>query len=75
MYGIDDFIAIVNPPEAAILAVGAIQVHPCFVGGDLKPLSVCKFNLSVDHRVSDGAESAQFLTELKKYLEEPFHLI
>lgn len=75
MYGIDDFIAIINPPEAAILAVGAVQVQPKFVGGVWEPCSTARFNLTVDHRVSDGAEAARYLKELKTHLEEPIYLI
>jgi Pyruvate/2-oxoglutarate dehydrogenase complex, dihydrolipoamide acyltransferase (E2) component, and related enzymes len=75
MFGIDDFVAIINPPEAAILAVGAVQVQPKFMDGTWIPCSMAKFNLSIDHRVSDGAEAARYLKELKTYLEEPIHLI
>lgn len=75
MYGIDEFCAIINPPEAAILAVGAVQLQPKWVDETWKPCSSARFNLSIDHRVSDGAEAAQFLKELKKYLEEPVYLI
>lgn len=75
MYGIDDFIAIINPPEAAILAVGAVQVQPKYMDGTWVPCSMAKFNLSIDHRVSDGAEAARYLKELKTYLEEPVYLL
>jgi pyruvate dehydrogenase E2 component (dihydrolipoamide acetyltransferase) len=75
MFGIDDFVAIINPPEAAILAVGAVQVQPKFMDGTWVPCSMAKFNLSIDHRVSDGAEAARYLKELKTHLEEPVYLI
>ena len=75
MYGIDDFNAIINPPEAAILAIGAVQKQPKLVDGVWIPCSLARFNLTIDHRVSDGAEAARFLKELKTYLEEPTYLI
>lgn len=75
MFGIEDFCAIINPPEAAILAVGAVQTQPKYAEGKWMPCSVAKFTLTVDHRVSDGAEAARFLKALKTNLEEPVYLI
>ncbi len=75
MFGIEDFCAIINPPEAAILAIGAVQTQPKYAEGKWMPCSVAKFTLTVDHRVSDGAEAARFLKALKTNLEEPVYLI
>lgn len=75
MYGIEHFIAIINPPEAAILALGSVMDVPVVVDGELKPGKRMKATISVDHRVSDGAEAARFLQALTKYLEEPLRLM
>lgn len=75
MYDIDQFTAIINPPEAAILAVGsAIQV-PVVAEGEVRIGTRMKATLSVDHRISDGAEGARFLQALAKYIEEPLRLL
>lgn len=75
MFEVEDFIAIINPPEAAILAVGSAQQVPVVQDGQVVPGMRMKATLSVDHRVSDGAEAAQFLQALAKYLEEPLRLM
>jgi pyruvate dehydrogenase E2 component (dihydrolipoamide acetyltransferase) len=75
MYGVDEFSAIVNPPEAAILAVGAIKDVPLVVDGAIRPGKVMRLTLSVDHRVFYGATSAQFLAEVKRLLENPVTLL
>jgi len=75
MYDVEDFIAIINPPEAAILAVGSALEVPVVEGGEIKPGWRMKATISVDHRVSDGAEAAQFMQALAKYLEEPLRLM
>jgi pyruvate dehydrogenase E2 component (dihydrolipoamide acetyltransferase) len=75
MYAVDDFIAIINPPEAAILAVGSAREVPVVENGEVKPGWRMKATLSVDHRVSDGAEAAQFMQALAVYLEEPLSLL
>ncbi|MEN3203770.1 MAG: dihydrolipoamide acetyltransferase family protein [Atribacterota bacterium] len=75
MFGIDAFTAIINPPESAILACGAIQKRPVFDGKEIVPLSVMKLTLSCDHRIVDGALAAQFMQFLKTLLEEPFALM
>jgi len=75
MYGVEDFFAIINPPEAAILAVGAARQVPVVEAGAVKPGWRMKASISVDHRVSDGAEAAQFMQALAKYLEEPLRLL
>lgn len=71
MYDVDHFIAIINPPEAAILAVGSAQKIPVVVGNELKIGTRMKATVSADHRVSDGAEAAQFLQKLAVFLEKP----
>ena len=75
MYGIEHFIAIINPPEAAILAMGSVMDIPVVENGELKPGKRMKATISVDHRVSDGAEASRFLQALTKYLEQPLRLM
>jgi pyruvate dehydrogenase E2 component (dihydrolipoamide acetyltransferase) len=75
MYGIEQFSAIINPPEAGILAVGAVQDVPVVVEGQLAIGSRMKVSLSADHRVTDGAEAAEFMQALAAYLEEPMRLM
>jgi pyruvate dehydrogenase E2 component (dihydrolipoamide acetyltransferase) len=75
MYGVDNFIAIVNPPEAGILAFGAVREVPVVKDGALVPGVRMKVTVSADHRVTDGAEAAQFLQAVKKNLEEPLRLV
>lgn len=74
MYDVENFAAIINPPEAGILAVGSARQVPVVADGELKIGWRMKATLSVDHRVSDGAEGAQFLQVLANYLEEPLRL-
>ena len=71
MYDVENFIAIVNPPEAAILAVGSAKEVPVVENSEIKVGWRMKATVSVDHRVSDGAEAAQFMQSLAKYLEMP----
>lgn len=71
MYGIDQFTAIINPPESAILAVGAIQEKPVVFEGQIAVRSRMRVTLSCDHRVVYGAEAAAFLAELRRTLEYP----
>jgi pyruvate dehydrogenase E2 component (dihydrolipoamide acetyltransferase) len=75
MFDVEHFIAILNPPEAAILAVGSVRETPVIKNGGVVPGLRMKATLSVDHRVSDGAEAAQFLQALAVYLEEPLRLM
>ncbi|MBM2843996.1 MAG: pdhC [Anaerolineales bacterium] len=74
MYEVDEFIAIINPPEAAILAVGAAREVPVVEGGQVVPGWRMKVTLSADHRVTDGAEAARWLQHLRTYLEHPLRL-
>jgi pyruvate dehydrogenase E2 component (dihydrolipoamide acetyltransferase) len=75
MFGIDAFAAIINPPEAGILAVSAVQNVPAVEDGELVVASRMKATLSADHRVTDGAEAAEFMAVLAEYLEEPMRLL
>jgi pyruvate dehydrogenase E2 component (dihydrolipoamide acetyltransferase) len=76
MFGeIDSFVAIINPPEAAILAVGTTRDVPVVRNGQVVPGKTMKVTISADHRVTDGAEAAKFLQEVKKNLEEPLRLL
>ncbi len=75
MFGIDNFTAVINPPEAAILAVGATTEEPYVQDGKLSSRQVMKITLTSDHRVLDGAVSAAFLRDLKRTLEEPLRII
>ena len=68
MFDVDDFVAIINPPEAAILAVGSAQQVPVVKDGELAVGWRMKATISVDHRVSDGAEAAQFMQKLAEYI-------
>jgi len=79
MYGIEEFTSIINPPEAAILAVGAAKKLPIVIEEESKDKieirSIAKFTLSVDHRLIDGVIAVKFLNQLKYYLESPEVLI
>lgn len=75
MFGIDEFTAIINPPDACILAIGAIQQVPVVKNGAVVPGNVMKVTLSCDHRVVDGATGAAFLQTLQGLLEEPLRLL
>lgn len=75
MFGVDNFTAIINPPEAAILAVSAAQDVPVVVDGEIKVGSQMKATLSADHRVTDGAEAAEFMRVLADYMENPIRLL
>jgi pyruvate dehydrogenase E2 component (dihydrolipoamide acetyltransferase) len=74
-FDVDEFIAIINPPEAAILAVGAVTRRPVAAAGEIRISSIMKTTLSVDHRVSDGAQAGRFMQEFKKLLENPVNLL
>ena len=80
MFDLDDFVAIINPPESAILAVGKIAKTPVVVTDDESEdqvviKSMCALCLSYDHRIIDGAEAAKFLQKVKSYLQNPILLI
>ncbi len=75
MFGIEEFTAIINPPDAAILAVGGVQDVPVVKNGQVQAGQVMKMTLSCDHRVIDGVTGAAFLNTVKGYLERPISLI
>jgi pyruvate dehydrogenase E2 component (dihydrolipoamide acetyltransferase) len=75
MFGVTDFAAVVNMPEAAILAVGAVVDRPVVENGAVVPGKVMAMTLSVDHRVLYGADGAQFLAEVRRLLENPVSLV
>jgi pyruvate dehydrogenase E2 component (dihydrolipoyllysine-residue acetyltransferase) len=74
MFDVEDFIAVINPPQAAILAVSSIKETPVVENGEVKVGRVMKITVSADHRVTDGAEIARFLQAIKKYLQNPMLL-
>jgi pyruvate dehydrogenase E2 component (dihydrolipoamide acetyltransferase) len=71
MFDVGEFIAIINPPQAAILAIGSIADVPIVEDGEIVPGKRMNITLSADHRVTDGAEVARFLQAVKRYLENP----
>lgn len=75
MFGIDEFTAIINPPEAAILAVGRIEPKPVIVDGDMQVRRRMRITMSCDHRVIDGATGAKFLQTLVAMLENPLAMV
>jgi pyruvate dehydrogenase E2 component (dihydrolipoamide acetyltransferase) len=75
MFDVEHFIAIINPPEAAILAVGSAKQVPVVINGELQVGTRMRATLSADHRITDGAEGAQFLQALAAALEQPLRLL
>jgi pyruvate dehydrogenase E2 component (dihydrolipoamide acetyltransferase) len=75
MFDVDSFAAIIFPPNAAVLAVGSVKEQPVVRDGQIAIAQIMKATISVDHRVADGAEGAQFLMEVKQYLERPVSLL
>ena len=75
MFGIEEFTAIINPPDACILAVGGIKQTPVVKNGEIVPGNVMKVTLSCDHRAVDGAVGAAFLKTLKGLLEDPVRIL
>jgi pyruvate dehydrogenase E2 component (dihydrolipoamide acetyltransferase) len=75
MFGIDQFTAIINPPEAGILAVGAVEEKPVVVDGDLVVRKRLRVTMSCDHRAIDGATGAKFLQTLRRLVENPLMLV
>lgn len=75
MYGVDQFTAIINPPEAAILAVGRVKETPVAVDGKVEIKTMMSVTLSSDHRLIDGAVAGQFLAHLRDVLEQPLELL
>lgn len=75
MFGIEHFTAIINPPETAILAIGAVERKPVYVNGELVARQRMRVTMSCDHRVIDGATGARFLQTLRRMLENPLMLV
>jgi pyruvate dehydrogenase E2 component (dihydrolipoamide acetyltransferase) len=75
MFGVEEFTAIINPPESCILAIGAIVPTPVVQSGQVVVRDIMKVTLSVDHRAIDGATAARFLQELKRLLEQPLGML
>ena len=71
MYGVDAFSAIVNPPQVAILAVGAVKETPVVVDGEVDVAPLMQVTLTCDHRAIDGADGAEFLRTLVALVEQP----
>ncbi len=75
MFDIDSFVAIINPPQAAILAVGAAKPQTVVIDGQVQVATIMQATLSADHRVTDGAEAAAFTVDLRRLLENPVWLV
>ena len=75
MFGIDEFTAIINPPEGGILAIGAITPRPVVREGEIVVRQIMRVTMSCDHRIIDGATGARFLQTFKKILENPLYLV
>jgi pyruvate dehydrogenase E2 component (dihydrolipoamide acetyltransferase) len=75
MMDIDDFTAIINPPDACILAVGRIAPTPVVVDQQIQIKQIMRLTLSCDHRIVDGAVGARFLQTLKTYLQQPYTML
>ncbi len=75
MFGIDQFTAIINPPEAAILAIGGMETKPVWINGAFVPRQRMRVTLSCDHRVIDGAVGAKFLQTVRQLLESPMMML
>jgi pyruvate dehydrogenase E2 component (dihydrolipoamide acetyltransferase) len=71
MFGVDVFTPIINPPESAILGVGRIVERPVVVNGQITIRPMTVLSLTFDHRITDGAQAAQFCQRLKQILENP----
>jgi pyruvate dehydrogenase E2 component (dihydrolipoamide acetyltransferase) len=74
MFGIKRFVAVINPPQAAILAVGALEPRPVVRDGEVSVRSIMELTLSCDHRILYGADAAEFLARIREYLEQPLKL-
>ena len=75
MFDVTSFVAIIQPPQSAVLAVGTVQERPVVQGGEIVVREMMSATLSVDHRVSDGVEGAQFIADVKQHLERPLRLL
>ena len=76
MFGVESFTAIINPPQAAIVAVSSIIKRPMYdEDGEIAPANMMKLTLSADHRIINGAIGAQYMGEVKRLLENPMLLL
>ena len=75
MFDVTSFVAIIQPPQSAVLAVGTVQERAVVQGGEIVVREMMSATLSVDHRVSDGVEGAQFIADVKQHLERPLRLL
>jgi pyruvate dehydrogenase E2 component (dihydrolipoamide acetyltransferase) len=75
MFGIDQFTAIINPPEAGILAIGGVEAKPVVIDGEIQVRQRMRVTMSCDHRVIDGATGAKFLQTVKQFFENPLLLM
>ena len=77
MYGVTEFDAIITPPQCAILAVGAVRRVPVFKGDsdEVIAANLCAITISADHRITDGAEAAKFVGEIRRLLENPLAML
>jgi pyruvate dehydrogenase E2 component (dihydrolipoamide acetyltransferase) len=75
MFGIDQFTAIINPPEAGILAIGGVEQKPVVIDGQLEVRDRMRVTMSCDHRAVDGATGAKFLQTVRRYIENPLSLV
>jgi pyruvate dehydrogenase E2 component (dihydrolipoamide acetyltransferase) len=76
MFGVENFTAIINPPQAAIVAVSSIERRPGYdENGEVVPASTMKLTLSADHRVANGRDGALYMSEVKRTLENPVLLM
>lgn len=75
MMDIDEFTAIINPPDACIMAIGKLKKVPAVINEEIKIASVLTVTLSCDHRVVDGATGARFLQTFKSFLENPLSML
>ena len=71
MYGVEDFVAVLNPPQVAVLAVGAVKDTPVVVDGEVGVSPMMHVTLTCDHRAIDGADGAEFLRTLMALVEQP----
>jgi pyruvate dehydrogenase E2 component (dihydrolipoamide acetyltransferase) len=71
MFGVEQFVAVLNPPQVAILAVGAVKQEAVVIDGEIDVAPIMRMTLSCDHRAIDGAEGAEFLRTLVAFVEEP----
>ena len=75
MFDVTSFVAIIHPPQSAVLAIGTVQSKPAVVDGEIAIRDIMTVTLSGDHRIVDGAEGAQFIIEVKRLLETPVELV